>query len=308
MRYTSKNISGVTLVSLLVGIALGAFLIIMMLQIFAASRANFQLSKNLNELDNTIRYVSIVMNDIINQAGYRTPNPSTGVLPDYSTVFQPFNSALYGPTGSAYSTTNYPNSDDPAGVVLSYFPGENVFVSAVDPNSYDKVWVKFQGDANGRIRDCNDLYGDGAEVIKIRFYSRTASVGNGVTGTAYYCERQNDDVDYTYSDQPTGTTLIPAALFDQAFIRYGEDMTGNGYIDRWALGNEVQDRNRVYALRVAILVHTRDNVRSTAVEQTFNFFDQNITFNDLKIHKLYMFTIMLPYAPNYKLASSVVTP
>lgn len=306
MRNINKKIFGVTLVSLLVGITIGSFLIIIMLQIFSASRANFQLAKNLNELNNTIRYVSIVMNDIISQAGYRNHNPTTGVLPDYAAVFQPFNSTLYGPTGSTYNTTE-PNSDDPAGVVLSYFPGEDVFVSTVDPDSFDKIWVKFEGDANGRIRDCNDLYGDSNTVIKIRFYSRNTTV-NSVTSTAYYCERQNDNVDYTYTNAPTGTPLIPAALFDQAFIRYGEDITGNGFIDRWSIGSEVQNRNRVYAVRVAIIVHTRDDVRSTATEQIFKFFDQTITFNDLKIHKLYIFTIMLPDAPNYKLASLVVTP
>lgn len=302
------KISGVTLISLLIGIALGSFLIIVMLNIFAGSRANYQLSKNLNELDNTVRYASIVMNDIISQAGYRTPDATTGVLPDYSTVFQPFNSALYGPTGSSYTTSSYPNSDDPAGVVLSYFPGENIFISAIDPNSLDKLWVKFEGDVNGRIRDCNDLYGVNNVVIKVRFYSRTASVGDGTTGTAYYCERQDNNVNYTYSDQPTGTVLIPAALFDQVMIRYGEDITGNGFIDRWSLGSDVQNRNQVYAVRVAFLVHTREDVRSTAVTQTFNIFDQTLTYTDLKVHRMYIFTILLPNAPNYKLASLVGTP
>ncbi len=301
--------SGVTLVSLLIGIGLGSFLIIIMLQIFSASRANYQLSKNLDEMDSVVRFAALVMNDIISQAGFRTPDPTTGVLPDYSTAFPSFTGGVDGPSGSTYNTTDYPNSDDPAGVVLSYFPGENIFISAVDPNSYDKIWVKYQGDPHGRIRDCNDLYGVSNTAIKVRFYSRTSSVTTGSTAsTAYYCERQDNGVTYVYSDNPTGTVLIPDTMFDQAFIRYGEDITGNGFIDRWSLGQNVQNRNQVYAVRIAFLIHSTDNVRTTEVSQTFNVFDETITYNDLKIHKLYMFTVMLPNAPNYNLAGLVGTP
>ena len=312
MRIRNKDVSGVTMLSLLLGIALGTFLIVIMLQIFSATRANYQLSQNLDEMDNIVRYASIMMNDIISQAGYRTPSAVNGVLPDYSTTFVPFNTPLYGPTGSAYDTTSYPNSDDPAGVVLSYFPGENVFISAIDPNNYDKIWVKFQGDAKGSIRDCNDLYGVTDTVIKVRFYSQTSSVSNaaspGTSQTAYYCQRQDDNSTYAYSDTPTGTVIIPGDVFDGAYIRYGEDITGNGFIDRWSLGQNVQDRSRVYAVRVAFLLHTRDKVRSSPVSQSFFVFDQTISFNDQYIHKFYMFTILLPNAPNFSLLSTVGTP
>lgn len=307
MQLSFKRTSAITMLSLLIGIALGTFLIIVMLQIFGATRANYQLSRNLNEMDNIVRYASIIMNDIISQAGYRTPS-GTGELPSYSSTFLPFNTPLYGPTGSQYNTTDNPNSDDPAGVVLSYFPGENVFVSAIDPDAEDKLWVKFEGNPNGSIRDCNDLYGIDDTVIKVRFYSRTASAGDGMQQTAYYCERQDDNTTYTYSDAATGTEIIPSEVFDQAFVRYGEDLTGNGYIDRWALGSEVLDRNRVYAVRVAFLLHTRDPVRSTEATQSFYVFDQTLSFTDNYIHRLYMFTVMLPNAPNFSMYNAVVTP
>lgn len=308
MQIKGRFASGVTMLSLIIGIALGTFLIIVMLQIFAATRANYQLTQNLEELDDIVRYASIIMNDVISQAGYRTPSASTGELPSYTSVFQPFNTPLYGPTGSGYTTGSYPNSDDPAGVVLSYFPGENVFISAIDPNSNDKIWTKFEGSTDGSIRDCNDLYGVNNTVIKVRFYSRTSSIANGTAQTAYYCERQDDNTTYTYSDAPTGTVLIPSGVFDQAFIRYGEDITGNGFIDRWALGADVQNRNQVYAVRVAFLLHTRQPVREEAVTQSFSVFDQTISFTDQYIHRLYMFTIMLPNAPNFNLLSIVGTP
>lgn len=306
-RLQFRHNKAVSMLSLLIGVALGTFLIIVMLQIFAATRANYQLSRNLNEMDNIVRFASIMMNDIISQAGHRTPDSGTGALPDYATIFQPFNTPLYGPTGSSYDTVNFPNSDDPAGVVLSYFPGENVFISAIDPDAQDKIWVKFEGNTNGTIRDCNDLYGEDDTVTKVRFYSRTASVG-ATSQTAYYCERQDDNNTYTYSDAPTGTAIIPSAVFDQALVRYGEDLTGNGYIDRWSLGSEVLDRNQVYAVRVAFLLHTRDQVRSEDVTQTFYAFGESISFTDRYIHRLYMFTILLPNAPNFELLSAVVTP
>ncbi len=300
---------GLSLISLLIGITLGSFIIIMVLQVFAASRANFQLAKNISEMNDVLRYASIVMTDIISQAGYRTPDSSTGVLPSYSTAFQPFNNTLYGPTGSAYNTTNYPNSDDPAGIVLSYFPGENVFINAIDGDTGDKLWVKFEGDPAGRIRGCNDLYGVANTAIMVRFYSRTSSIQTSTTPTtAYFCEVQTATQQYVYSDTSTGSALIPSELFDTAWVRYGEDITGNGFIDRWSLGSEVVDRSKVYAVRVAFLIHTRDNVREQAESQTFYVFNQTITRNDQKIYKLYMFTVLLPNAPGYLLAQQVATP
>ena len=308
MRFRNKDVSGVTMLSLLLGVALGTFLIVVMLQIFAATRANYQLSKNIDEMDSIVRYTSIIMKNIIGQAGYRNPSSSNGVLPSYVSTFLPFNTPLSGPTGSEYDPGDEPNSDDPAGVVLSYFPGENVFISTIDPNSYDKAWVKFQGATNGSIRDCNDIYGVDDTVIKVRFYSRTSSISDGSPQTAYYCERQDDNTSYDYSDNATGTVLIPASLFDGAYIRFGEDITGNGYIDRWSLGSDVVNRNQVYAVRVAFLLHTREPVRSNPIEQTFSVFGQTVSFNDQYIHKIYMFTIILPNAPNFKLLSTLVTP
>lgn len=302
MRIANKYLYGVTLISLLIGIALGAFLIIVMLQIFATSRANYQLSRNVNEMDSTLRYVTLIMGDIVSQAGYRTPNATTGVQPSYATSFVPFNLTLNGPDGSKYSSLP-PNSDDPSGIVSSYFPGETVFISANNIDLQDKLWVKFEGDPAGRIKDCNDLYGVANVAILVRFYSRVTSDGAG-----YYCERQNTGQTYNYTLTPTGTALIPPALFDQALVRYGEDITGNGFIDRWSLGKDVQDRNRVYAVRVAFLIHSREDVRGESVTQTFSIFGNTVTRTGKKIWKLYMVTMLLPNAPNYKLASIVGTP
>lgn len=299
---------GVTLVSLLIGVSLGAFLILVILQIFSATRANFKLAQNLADLDSIMRFAEMSMTDIIQQAGYRTPNSSTGLLPSYTTTFPAFTSALYGPTGSAYTTSGYPNSDDPAGVVLSYYPGENVFISGIESDQYDKLWVKFQGATDGSIRDCNDLYGNATTATKVRFYSRAASVAGGNAQTAYYCERQDNNVNYVYSDQPTGTVLIPAEVYDSVMVRYGEDLTGKGYIDRWETGNFISNRNRVYAVRVAILAHTKDDVRSNAVTQTFWVFNQSISRTSKKIYRLRTFTILLPYQQNYPFGTAIVTP
>jgi len=304
MSIKPKNMQGATLISLLIGVGLGAFVIIVMLQIFSSTRANYKLAQNLDEMNNVLRYTSITMNDVISQAGYRTPNGTTGVLPDYSTAFQPFGSTLTGPGGSNYSSASA-NSDDPAGVVLSYFPGQSVIISSI---TNDKLWAKFQGDAAGRIRTCNDLYGIAGSTILTRFYSQQTTVsGNTVTG--YYCETQSAGGTYTYSSStPSGTELIPTALFDRSWIRYGEGLTTTGYIDRWALGPDVLDRSKVYAIRVAFLIHSRDDVRSEDVTQTFNVFGDTVSRTDKKLYRLHMFTIMLPNAPGYPLASLVVTP
>lgn len=304
MRFNRNN-RGVTLVSLLVGISLGAFVIVVMLQIFTTTRANYKLSQNLAEMNDVLRYVSITMHDVINQAGYRTPDATTAVLPDYTTAFPDFTNTLTGPGGTYDDGAT--NGDDPAGVVISYFPGQSIVVSAGGIDTGDKFWVKFHGAENGTIRGCSDLYGVENLPIMIRFYSQQITVG-GNDQTAYYCEQQEDNTDYAYSDTPLGTELIPAALFDTAWVRYGEDLAGKGYIDRWALGADVADRTKVSGIRVAFLIHSRDDVRSEDVTETFHVFGQTVTRTGKKIYKLYMFTIMLPNAPNYNGASLVVTP
>jgi hypothetical protein len=300
------NVQGVTLVSLLVGITLGTFLIIVMLQIFSSTRANFKLSQNLSEMNNVLRYASLKMTNVISQAGYRTPDPTTGVLPTYSTAFQAFTNTLTGPSATTYDDTQT-NASNPAGVVLSYFPGEDIILSSGGVDTGDKLWVKFEGDPTGQIQDCNDLYGAAGTDIMVMFYSQQITVSS-VNSTAYYCQRVDDGTNYTYSNTPIGVELIPAALFDSAWVRYGEDISAKGYIDRWSLGTDVRDRNRVYAIRVAFLIHSRDDVRSDSVTQTFYVFGQTITRTSKKIYKLYTFTVMLPNAPNYALGSVVTTP
>lgn len=301
-----RKVLGVTLVSLLIGIALGIFLIVTMMQIFSTTQANHKLSQNLAEVNDVLRYASITMNNVISQAGYRTPAVTTAVLPPYATAFQTFSNTVSGPGGS-YSPA-FPNADDPNGVVLSYFPGQNIYVSAGGVDNGDKLWAKFYGNAQGAIRDCNDLYGDTTTAIEVLFYSRQITV-DGNDQTAYYCERHNNGTGYSYdTTTPRGTELIPAALFDTAWIRYGEDITGNGYIERWISGDEVQDRNRVHAVRVAFLVHTRDPVRSADVTETFNVFGTTVTRTGKYIYKLYIFTVLLPNAPNYVLADPIIVP
>lgn len=306
MRIKQKA-QGITLISILVGITVGAFIIIVMLQVFSTTRSNLKQSENLSEMNNVLRFASVTMTNIISQAGYRTPDGTTGVLPTHTIAFQPFTSILSGPTGSNYDDTEF-NANDPAGVVASYFPGQDVILSAGGVDTGDKLWVKFYGDPNGKIRDCNDLYGEAGANIKIRFYSRTITIG-GVDSTAYYCERQDDGNDYTYAAGiPSGTELIPAALFDTAWVRYGEDLTTSGYIDRWGLGWDIQDRNRVYGVRVAFLIHSRDDVRNDDVTQTFNVFGETVSRTSKKIYKLYMFSVPLANAQNYTGASIVTTP
>lgn len=301
-----RKIRGATLVSVLIGVALGTFLIVVMLQIFSATRANYKLSQNLAEMNDVLRYTSLIMTDVVSQAGYRTPNATTGVLPAYATAFPTFNSTLTGPSGTY--NTGATNADDPAGVVLSYFPGQDVFISATNTELNDKLWVKFHGDSKGRITDCNNLYGVDNVAIMVRFYSRQVTVG-GNSSTAYYCEEQQINTNYSYPvNTVRGTELIPAELFDTAWVRYGEDLGNKGYINRWALGGDVADRNKVYAVRVAFLIHSRDDVRTNDVTQTFYVFGQTVSRTSKKIYKLYMFTILLPNAPNYKLASKIVTP
>ena len=266
-----------------------------MLQIFSTTRSNLTQSENLSEMNNVLRYASLIMTNEIGQAGYRTADPTTGVLPDYYTAFAAFSDSLTGnsPTADANDATN--------GMVLNYFlSGTGTDVG--------NLWVKFEGDPSGSIRGCNDIYGVANVDVRVLFYAQTLTIG-GVESTAYYCELQNDSTDYDYpADTPLGTPLIPAELFDSAWVRYGEDITSSGYIDRWADGADVVNFNNVYAVRVAFLIHSRDDVRNDAVTQTFNIFGQTVTRSDKKVYKLYTFTVPLPNAPNYKGASFVTTP
>ena len=108
---------GMSLISLVLGSALGAFLIIVIMQIFSATRSSYKLAQNLAEMDDVMRYASTTINDIVSQAGYRYT--LTSALTLYSTAFNSQQSTtIQLGSGTAYSytnTTSRPNANVPTG-------------------------------------------------------------------------------------------------------------------------------------------------------------------------------------------------
>lgn len=270
----SLNQKGMTLVSLIVGMGLSAFLIMVMLQVFATSKANHKLAENLAEMNDTLRYVTVTMTDLIGYAGYRVPPAAGSDFRSYNSVF----------------TSDY------SGTVVSN--DTNNRWTAREVNLGDRFWIKLEGSNEGFIRDCEGTRinaSDGA--VKVKFYARERGGGySGQEGVSLLCERAVDGLSYDYDSQ--GVMLIPSYNFESMWVRYGEDTNNDGVIDRWVT-HEASGfrRDRVYAMRIAIMIHSRDELLRDSITRNFTIFGEPYTYSSRRIFKLHVFTVNMPYAP-----------
>ena len=62
--------SGTTIVSLIVGMALGAFLIAAILQIFVTTKNNYKLSQNIAEMNDAMRFAVTRITNMVSYAGH----------------------------------------------------------------------------------------------------------------------------------------------------------------------------------------------------------------------------------------------
>ena len=272
--YQLQQMSGISLVSLIIGLALSTFIIGVMLQVFSTARANQKLSENFSEMQDVMRYASVILQRVIGQAGYRTPPAGSGSYADYDAVFIE------------------PGGDYPGEVIRKWSYG-------VDTS----FWVKFQGHDDGHIKDCEGVTVTASETstlaAKSKFHITDSDwgVNDGVASSALVCYR--DNMDNSDVSDSIKSIIVPPAYFEGFWLRLGEDTDGDGAVNRYIKSDQSGiDYKNIYAVKIALLIHSRDDVRQQNYAETFNIFDETYAVDDKKIYKLQFFTIPLPFA-NY---------
>lgn len=92
-----------------------------------------------------------------------------------------------------------------------------------------------------------------------------------------------------------GFSYFVSDLVDGMWVRYGYDTVNNG-------SGSVNYYSNVFgpwirAIRVAILLHTRDSIFTQAKTQTFSVFGNTITKTSTQLYRLHIFTIPFTHLP-----------
>lgn len=190
-----KKISGVSLVSLIIGVALSSVVFMSMGGIFSSSKANQTVSEAMNELNELSRSIQKNVYDLVTQAGTMVPNGGTGLNPTYVSAFVESNYSS-APGGGAPSN----------GLVLGYFN-----YNSVNTN----LWIKTYGNAAGLIRSCVGIETATAQDFRIILFTQTTG---GQTG--FYCAKQVWG-QTAAAAMANATTLIPPANLDSLYMKFG---------------------------------------------------------------------------------------
>lgn len=258
---------GTTMVSLIVGMALSAFLLTVVLQVFTTTKNNYKLTQNIAEMNDAMRYVENRMFNILSYTGRLNPSAVDGKIPSISSSF-PFCCCPGDPMSGVCMTGSY------------IWPRMDI---GLPDGQQQQIITLFQGDSSGNILTCtgNPIAANTTAQIKFSLVSGT--------GLSLRC----DDLD------GTGASIshadLVSDLVDGLWVKYGLDHTNNGSVSYY-LEFDTGDAQR--SIRVAIILHSRDDVFTANRTPTFNLWGVTKTLPaDKKLHRLQVFTIPLSQIP-----------
>ena len=230
--------AGFTLVEMMVAIVISMLVLTGVLQIFLNARNFYNLSTGFSQLQENGRFSILFLSRIIRLAGYRSP-PSTGSFTDMTTVFT--------------SAAPYVTGTNNAGF-----------------NSSDTLIVRYQGSGNGLgtpdgvIRDCLNRPVDAYQTV-----TNTFSLTNN---SELQCQSVNP------SAAPVTSTQILVSGVQNMQILFGEDVDGNGTVDRYVPANYATlNFNKVLSVRISLLLQSDLTTNLTQDSRTFNLLGQVFT-------------------------------
>ncbi len=256
---------GTTMVSLIVGMALSAFLLTVVLQVFTTTKNNYKLTQNIAEMNDAMRYVENRMFNILSYTGRLNPSAVDGKIPSINSSFT--FCCCPGDTMGLCST----------GIYIR--PRVN---GGLPDGQQQQIITLFQGDSSGNILTCtgNPIAANTTAQIKFSLVSGT--------GLSLRC----DDLDNT--GVSISHTDLVSDLVDGLWIKYGVDYTYSGSVEYY-----IENISGVVrSIKVAIILHSRDDVFTANRTPTFNLWGVTKTLPaDKKLHRLQVFTIPLSQIP-----------
>ncbi|MFK7992624.1 MAG: PilW family protein [Granulosicoccus sp.] len=228
-----SGLAGFTLIELMISLAIGSIVTSAGLSLYlqiSSSRSLLQAELALQENN---YYVNQTMKQLLYQAGYRPLD--SALLP---TPLLPIKSA----------------DQSFAGINESWDEGE--FIRVED----NGIAIRFEGssdssgDADGTIIDCQGRPIAGGEISDVKL-----SVESG----ALLCTTDGDSVELLSPDD--GVTI------DSIAVLWGVDSNNDNDVDEYVTAtNNLQSNEKIMALRVLLLLSSRDNVKSGTSSYRFN--------------------------------------
>ena len=120
MSHLIKKIRGFGLIENLIALTVGLILLAGLIQLFIHAKMTYQLSEEMNQLQDNGRFISYYLPNLLRQAGYRTPPRSQ----------------LYSPFDAVFSEPFLTAQND------------------IGINGSDILTLRFQGHQDGKMRDC----------------------------------------------------------------------------------------------------------------------------------------------------------
>ena len=146
--------------------------------------------------------------------------------------------------------------------------------------------IIFTGSRTGNSYDClGNSVAAGTKAI-VRFGR------SDFPGTSLKCENLNE------SFIPIAVNFIISGLVEDFRVRYGYDLSNNGGVQLYSAFTNNNDRNRIRAIQIALLLHSREDIFPVEKEQKFSLWGEEIKKNGKKIYRLQTFTIPLIHLPN----------
>lgn len=263
---TGRTNKGFTLIELMVSMLLGFFSIAAILTIYSGHKKSYAEQQQFIMLEEAGRSALFELTDILQHAGYRTPNRLT--------LSNPFITGSVTSESCNTTTSNVANT---------------TIINTVADAASDTIGVVYYGDA-GLNNDCS-----GAQLAAD---CRAGTVVNTNAAQIY-----NSFSIATVSGLPElrcsgSLSASPVTLVkgvENIQFLYGVDEDLNGQIDNYMNATLVTSEgawNSVKAIKVAVLVRSHKAIKDTAVAQSYVLLDKRVNIAADRFHRAVFSTVI----------------
>ena len=218
---------GFTLIELMVALAIGLLVALVVMQAYLSGLGTQRAQTDLGRAQESSRFAFDLLARSLRKAGYKNPKAQ----------------------GSAFcpdQNVRLVVGNDPSAIASGTF-GTNATIV----NSSDVILVRYYGEGipatDGTIRDCL-----GNPIPAVTAVEDTLFV-------AADASNNNEPALFCYTSNPAATAPNPAPLvpgIESMQLLYGEDIDGDGAINRYVPGSAITNANNVRSVMVSVIART----------------------------------------------------
>lgn len=259
---------GMSLIELMIAMTIGLIILTAVAGSYVSGLRTQRMHVDVSHLQESGRFAFDLLARAVRRAGYR----NTYLHRDIGAAAgMPSEFCSTGPFGSQIFALNGPASIDPGAVAASM---QGALATTPMVNQSDVLRVRFFGEdnaigtaADGSIQDClgNSVRrgGNNSAPIEDTFYVATDSTTDPSNPRpALFCRNSTTG--------GAGTPLIPGV--ESLQLLYGEDIDGDGRIDRYLPYNLIANPDNVLGIMASVVLATKNAVSPVNVARTFSHF------------------------------------